>query len=848
MDVKDRAWLILLTVIISQIGSSAGGTSDLCESGDFAEVKNLITRDPNDPTKLAVVETSLAWLTHTFTEPVDVISVLGGYHTGKSFLLNQLTGMGTDGFRVTDSVDPTTTGIQMTTSVLGDQQVLWLDTEGFAAAENSGDYDAKLFAVAAKLSSHLLYNSLSNINQNDISYLEQLARRAQLFSMKAGATDTVGGTAEVANSTDLVVAASGEGALAVPGRSAGEFALSLPPLWWIVQSFHMRLRKGETPLQWLDRMLDESVHAIGGETSTLKAIFTERHAHTLYFPTPSDKPEAWETLHSTPSIQLNPTYREQLGALQDALLSAVAAAPAKGGAAHRKRTGREIADLVRTLVDGANSGAMATLPSLWQMMIEAQVREAADEASDAMQRQLAALVRFPPLTSAEFGVKAKAVVGFSLKAYSDALFGLRYGVVETRAKRLVEALEKLRSAAELANDNSIREVIAKGREAAVDAIKAKFKALVFPQPRVALDQELAAIQQIAVEVLVGEASRDYGKLLETGKKELLNQVDALGRGPRDANDAAIEKLFDGAKEKAMKAFHDKMKELKSAQDKEPKADSCHVYTEYAMVEDAARALGVEAYEANIVLAADEKEAKEKRAALKSDLTDAAGMYVKWESECVTRRAEAMAEALARKRLKEDYEVVLRQATPMNEKDLSATMDKKEKEDAAALDKAFAPFISSDHSTKPYKAAVARGQEKLREGLARARARMVKINLDAWARFVDGPLEEAARRIRDYANAASPIFSPLSNFRFRSWAKALALEEVMSRAGADRVPRAQLEGVFDEWLGGNLDVSSSGEMRKIVEARESYASVFLALALGAAALRGVQLQSRKNSGG
>ena len=325
---------------------------------------------------------------------------------------------------------------------------------------------------------------------------------------------------------------------------------------------------------------------------------------------------------------------------------------------------------------------------------------------------------------------------------------------------------------------------------------------------------------------------------------MLNQVDTLGRGPRNANDAAIQKLFDGAKEKAMKAFHDKMKELKSAQDKEPKAHSCHVYTEYAKVEDVARALGVDAYEANIVLAAHEKEAKEKRAALKSDLTDAAGMYVKWESECVTRRAEAEAEALASKRLKEDYEVVLRQATPMNERDLSATMDKKEREDVAALDKAFAPFISSDHSTKPYKAAVARGQEKLREGLARARARMIKINLDAWAKFVDGPLDEAAKRIRDYANAASPIFSPFSNFRFRSWAKALALEEVMSRAGADRVPRAQLQEVFDEWLRGNLDVSSSGEMRKIVEAREFYASVFLALALGAAALRVVQLQLRR----
>ena len=67
---------------------------------------------------------------------------------------------------------------------------------------------------------------------------------------------------------------------------------------------------------------------------------------------------------------------------------------------------------------------------------------------------------------------------------------------------------------------------------------------------------------------------------------------------------------------------------------------------------------------------------------------------------------------------------------------------------------------------------------------------------------------------------------------------------MSRAGADRVPRAQLQEVFDEWLRGNLDVSSSGEMRKIVEAREFYASVFLALALGGAALRVVQLQLRR----
>ena len=63
--------------------------------------------------------------------------------------------------------------------------MLLLDTEGFAATNVSENYDAKIFAVATLLSGQLLYNSVKIIDQSDIDYLELLARRTQLFALKA---------------------------------------------------------------------------------------------------------------------------------------------------------------------------------------------------------------------------------------------------------------------------------------------------------------------------------------------------------------------------------------------------------------------------------------------------------------------------------------------------------------------------------------------------------------------------------------------------------------------------------------------------------------------------------------
>ena len=131
---------------------------------------------------------------------MEVVSIVGGYHSGKSFLLNQMLGLDRSGrFAVTGDVEPTTEGIwavQVQASVSSDSdsgdttEVLVLDTEGLSATENDVDYDAKIFAICTVLSSVVLYSSVGGIDARELEYLELLAQRTQLFAMKSGAQGT----------------------------------------------------------------------------------------------------------------------------------------------------------------------------------------------------------------------------------------------------------------------------------------------------------------------------------------------------------------------------------------------------------------------------------------------------------------------------------------------------------------------------------------------------------------------------------------------------------------------------------------------------------------------------------
>src|SRR3989338_8427841 len=96
-------------------------------------------------------------------ENLAIISVVGPYHSGKSFLLNQLVGQ-QKGFVLGPSVEPQTRGLWIWSEPIllpeENKALLFLDTEGFYAKDVSEEYDAKIFAVATLLSSTIIYNSV----------------------------------------------------------------------------------------------------------------------------------------------------------------------------------------------------------------------------------------------------------------------------------------------------------------------------------------------------------------------------------------------------------------------------------------------------------------------------------------------------------------------------------------------------------------------------------------------------------------------------------------------------------------------------------------------------------------
>lgn len=71
----------------------------------------LIHPDPNHHRKLEIISSNVKHLHHIHTA-VAVVAVVGKFHSGKSFLLNQLMGK-QEGFGVGPSVRPHTMGIWM---------------------------------------------------------------------------------------------------------------------------------------------------------------------------------------------------------------------------------------------------------------------------------------------------------------------------------------------------------------------------------------------------------------------------------------------------------------------------------------------------------------------------------------------------------------------------------------------------------------------------------------------------------------------------------------------------------------------------------------------------------------
>ena len=123
-------------------------------------------------TELVVVQSSLDLIKLLGTKPLAVLSICGPYRSGKSYFLSRFLGSD-EVFKVSNTDDPCTQGIWMSTSVIECEEfaILLLDTEGMESLEASEDYIVKLLVVTTILSSTLIYNSIGIPERSDLESL-----------------------------------------------------------------------------------------------------------------------------------------------------------------------------------------------------------------------------------------------------------------------------------------------------------------------------------------------------------------------------------------------------------------------------------------------------------------------------------------------------------------------------------------------------------------------------------------------------------------------------------------------------------------------------------------------------
>ena len=125
---------------------------------------------------------------------IGIISLVGKYRTGKSFLLNRvlLNTIKENGFEVGPTFKPCTKGIWMWSDPIiinnsfspKEFPVFFIDTEGLGAYDEEVNHDSKIFLIAILISSLFIFNSFGAIDEQAISNLSFVLNLSKIIKFK----------------------------------------------------------------------------------------------------------------------------------------------------------------------------------------------------------------------------------------------------------------------------------------------------------------------------------------------------------------------------------------------------------------------------------------------------------------------------------------------------------------------------------------------------------------------------------------------------------------------------------------------------------------------------------------
>ncbi|XP_039510485.1 guanylate-binding protein 1 [Pimephales promelas] len=292
-------------------------------------------------------------------EPVVVVSVVGLYRTGKSYLMNRLAGQ-QSGFALGNTIESKTKGIWMWCvphPYKEGHTLVLLDTEGLGDVDKGDSKnDGWIFSLAVLLSSTLVYNSRGTIDNNAVENLHYVSELAEQIKIRSTADEE---------------------------EEDSQFVQFFPSFIWVVRDFTLKLEidgRNVTPDEYLEFAL-QLKKGVNKKTSDynlprqcIRNYFPSRNC--FVFPSPAS-PENMSRLESLQERDLVADFLQVTGRFCDHIFHRSAVKTLKGG---HKVTGNLLGHLVKIYVDTISSGKMPCLENAVVTLANLENQAAVQEA------------------------------------------------------------------------------------------------------------------------------------------------------------------------------------------------------------------------------------------------------------------------------------------------------------------------------------------------------------------------------------------------------------------------------------------------------------------------------------
>ena len=335
---------------------------------------------------------------------IGIISLVGKYRTGKSFLLNRvlLNKQHNKGFGVGPTFRPCTKGIWIWSEPIMISNsncsktfpCFLIDTEGLGAYIEEINHDTKIFLIAIIISSLFIYNSFGALDEISLTSLSLVLNLSETIKIKS----------------------------LTHKDTEEELAEYFPALLWLLRDFSLKLEdingNAITEKEYLEKALEdvsgnnEIIQEKNRVRKLIRTYFPERDCFTMVRPV--EKEIDLQNLENLPNEELREEFLVQAENFRNKILNITCPKT------FRKRllNGSMLVELVQNILDAINSGCIPVIENTWKYVVKSECIKNTEDLFNKFSKEIRKF-REENKNDEDFGKKMKNFTKDLAKKYMD---------------------------------------------------------------------------------------------------------------------------------------------------------------------------------------------------------------------------------------------------------------------------------------------------------------------------------------------------------------------------------------------------------------------------------------------